>query len=50
MRKCRPPEASLDKVWRVVNQIVVPAVYRRDIMAIAHETPMAGHLVVNKVS
>lgn len=42
MRKLRPPKASNDEVWRVVHQIVVPAVYRRDIMAIAHETLMAG--------
>lgn len=48
MRKRRPPEATPDDVWRVVYQIVVPAVYRRDIMAIAHETPMVGHLSVNK--
>lgn len=48
MRKLRPPEASPDEVWRVVYQIVVPAVYRRDIMAIAHETPMTGHLGLNK--
>lgn len=48
MRKLRPPEAFPDEVWRVVYQIVVPAVYRRDIMAIAHETPMTGHLGLNK--
>lgn len=48
MRKWRPPEASPDKVWRVVYQIyhlVVQAVNRKDI---AHETPMAGHLGVHK--
>lgn len=39
MRKWQPPEASPNEVWRVVYQIVVPAV--------AHETPMAGHLGVN---
>lgn len=48
MQKWRPPDASPDEVWRVVYQIVVPAVYRRDIMAIAQETPVAGHLGVNK--
>uniref|UniRef100_A0A8W8JI11 Uncharacterized protein n=1 Tax=Magallana gigas TaxID=29159 RepID=A0A8W8JI11_MAGGI len=45
MRKWRPPEASPDEVWRVVYQIVVPAVNRKDIMAIAHETPMADREV-----
>lgn len=48
MQKWRQPEASPGEVWRVVYQIVVPAVYQRDIMAIAHETHMAGHLGVNK--
>lgn len=50
MRKWRPPEASPDEVWRVVYQIhvVVPVVIRRDIMAIGHETHMAGRLGVRK--
>lgn len=48
MRKWRPLEASPVEVRRVVYQIEVPAVYRRDIKAIAHETHMAGHLGVNK--
>lgn len=48
MQKWRQTEASPGEVWRVVYQIVVPAVYQRDIMAIAHETHMAGHLGVNK--
>lgn len=48
MRKLRPPEASPDEVCRVVYQLVVPTVYRKDIMALAHETHMAGHLGVNK--
>lgn len=43
MRKLRPPEASPVEVRRVVYQIEVPSVYRRDIKAIAHETHMAGH-------
>lgn len=48
MLKWRPPDAFPDELWRVVFQMEVPAVYRRDIMAIAHETPMAGNLGVNK--
>ena len=48
MRKWRPPDASPDEVWRVVHQIVVPAAYRRDVMSLAHDTPMAGHLGINK--
>ena len=48
MRKWRPPDAPPDEVWQVVHQIVVPVAYRGDIMSLAHDTPMAGHLGVNK--
>ncbi|KAK3084422.1 hypothetical protein FSP39_016366 [Pinctada imbricata] len=48
MRKWRPPDAPPNEVWRVVHQIVVPVAYRGDIMSLAHDTPMAGHLGVNK--
>ncbi|KAK3084264.1 hypothetical protein FSP39_010811 [Pinctada imbricata] len=48
MRKWRPPDAPPNDVWRVVHQIVVPVAYRGDIMSLAHDTPMAGHLGVNK--
>ncbi|KAJ8031164.1 hypothetical protein HOLleu_27809 [Holothuria leucospilota] len=48
MRKWRPPDAPLDEEWRVYHQIVVPRTYRREILSIAHEMPLAGHLGVNK--
>ncbi|KAK3098851.1 hypothetical protein FSP39_023736 [Pinctada imbricata] len=48
MRKWRPPDAPPNDVWRVVHQIVVPVAYRGDIMSLAHDTPMADHLGVNK--
>ncbi|XP_072046476.1 uncharacterized protein [Amphiura filiformis] len=48
MRKWRPPDAQMDEEWRVVHQIVIPKVYRNDIISIAHDTPMAGHLGVKK--
>ncbi|KAK3085547.1 hypothetical protein FSP39_005150 [Pinctada imbricata] len=48
IRKWRPPDAPPNDVWRVVHQIVVPVAYRGDIMSLAHDTPMAGHLGVNK--
>ena len=48
MRKWRPPDAPPDEVWQVVHQIVVPVAYRGDIMSLAHDTPMAGHLGINK--
>ncbi|KAJ8032641.1 hypothetical protein HOLleu_26214 [Holothuria leucospilota] len=48
MRKWRPPDAPLDKEWRIYHQIVVRRTFRREILSIAHEMPFAGHLGVNK--
>ena len=48
MRKWRPPSAPAVDDWKVVNQIVVPRNRRRDLLELAHSTPMAGHLDVNK--
>ena len=48
MRKWRPPSAPADQVWSVVLQVVVPKLYRTDILQIAHATPLSGHLGVNK--
>ena len=48
MRKWRPRDASQNEEWSLVHQIVVPQVYRRDVLSIAHDTPMAGHMGVNK--
>ena len=48
MRKWRPPDAKVDEEWRVVHQVVVPPCYRSDIVSLAHDSPMAGHLGVNK--
>ncbi|XP_013419899.1 uncharacterized protein LOC106180458 [Lingula anatina] len=42
MRKWRPPDASADEVWCIIHQVVVPVVYHKDIMSLAHDTPMAG--------
>ena len=41
----RPLEASVDDELHVKHQIVVPNSYRQEILSLAHETPMAGHLV-----
>jgi hypothetical protein len=46
MRKWRPPDALLSEEWRQVHQIVVPKIYRQEIMELAHDTPLAGHLGV----
>ena len=48
MRKWRPVDASADDEWQVVHQIVVPKVYRQEILNLAHDSPMSGHLGVNK--
>ena len=48
MRKCRPPDVSAEDEWTVNHQILVPRVYRPEILILASETPMSGHLGVNK--
>lgn len=48
MRKWRPPDISPEEDWRVFHQIVVPKVFRDEILSLAHDGPMAGHLGVNK--
>ena len=48
MRKWRPPEVPASHEWKVVYQVVLPPMYRSDVLSLAHETPMAGHLGVNK--
>ena len=44
IRKWRPPDVSVDDEWAVKYQIVVPKVYRNEILCLAHETPLAGYL------
>lgn len=48
MRKWRPPDVPADDEWAVKCQIVVPKVYRPEILSMAHETPLARHMYVNK--
>ena len=48
MLKWRPPDVSAEDEWTVNHQIVIPRVYRPEILNLAHETPMSGHLGVNK--
>ena len=48
MRKWRSPEVSADDEWAVNHQIVVPKIYRSEILSLNNETPMSGHLGVNK--
>ena len=48
MRKWRPPTVSPDEEWQVSHQIVVPKCYREDVLNLAHELPLAGHLGIKK--
>ena len=48
MRKWRPPDVSVEDEWAVKHQIVIPKSYRQEILSMAHETPLAGHMGINK--
>ena len=48
MRKWRPFDVPADDEWAVYHQIVVPKSYRHEILSIAHESPMSGHLGLKK--
>ena len=48
MRKWTPLFASPGDDWSVVTQVVVPSKYRCDILSLAHDHQLAGHLSVNK--
>ena len=48
MRKWRPCTAPSDEEWQVSHQIVVPQCFRTNVLSLAHSSPLAGHLGVNK--
>ena len=48
MRKWRPPDVFADTEWSVIYQIVIPLLYCKEIISMAHDTPMFGHLGINK--
>ena len=48
MRKWRPPDVPAEDEWAVKYQIVVPKSHRQEILSLAHETPLAGHMGINK--
>ena len=48
MRKWRPPDISAADEWVIKYQVVIPKAYRLDPLSMTHETPLAGHLGVNK--
>ncbi|XP_033095980.1 toll-like receptor 2 type-2 [Anneissia japonica] len=48
MRKWRPVDVPADDEWTVNYQIVVPPLYRPEILSMAHETSLSGHLGVRE--
>ena len=48
MRKYRPPDVSLKEDWSIVHQVVVPKPYRNEILSMAHDLPLSGHLGIRK--
>ena len=49
-RRWRPVTAKVDEgVWDV-ERVVVPVGYRVDLVKLAHESPLAGHLGVTKTT
>ena len=48
MRHWKPQDAPANETWRAVHQIVVPGPYRNEVLHLAHESPLAGHLGINK--
>ena len=50
MRKYRPPNVSPADDWAVIHQVVVPKAYRKEIMSMAHDLPVSGHLGIKKTT
>ncbi len=48
MRKWRPPDRPATEDWSVCEQIVLPQSYWKEVLQLAHETPLAGHLGTRK--
>ena len=48
MRKWRNPRCPASDDWSIVHQVVLPHGYRSEVLHLAHEAPMAGHVGVRK--
>ena len=48
MRKWRPPDVSANEEWAFRYQIIIPKSYQSEILSLAHDTPLSGHLGINK--
>ena len=50
MRKYRHPSAPADEEWGEVHQVVVPPIFRNELLSLAHDGKLAGHLGIKKTS
>ena len=48
MRKWSPTACDNNEKGETVYQIVVPTVHRREVLELAHDLPVSGHLGVRK--
>ena len=48
MRKWRPADVPADEDWSLKHQIVLPKSFRTEVLSLAHENPLSGHLGVTK--
>ena len=48
MRKWRPPYVSVEDEWAGKHQIVILKSYRQEILSMAHETPLSGHMGITE--
>ena len=48
MRKWSPTECDNGEKDETVYQILVPTVHRQEVLELAHDLPMSGHLAIRK--
>ena len=48
MRRWKPLDLEGEEIWRAVHQIVVPRQYQSKVLHLAHESPLAECLGINK--
>ena len=48
MRKWRNPRSPASDDWSVVHQVVLPLGFRPEVLRLAHEAPMAGHVSIRR--
>ena len=48
MKKWRPLQIQADEKWAEVHQVVLPVACRKEVLLVAHEVPVGGHLGTRK--